>query len=453
MNMGKIASRRPLLLRFNRARGAIAARLGSCLTCVLLLAGTVHALDPNKRLTQYMHTSWRIQDGSAPSGMSAITQTSDGFLWFLSPSGDLYRFDGVRFHPWRLPADAGSIGKIMNILGDHAGGLWVVGEHEVVHLKAGVVTSRIQLEGADWTANGISEDADGSIWVVRAENGISEPLCHLTERAVTCFGKADGIPISPFDALLPDGNGGFWLGGQTALVHWHSGVSEMYPIEGLKSNAGQPGIISLARGPDGSVWVGIINEGPGLGLAKLEEGAVRSFLTAAFDGSKVNVFPMRFDRDGNLWVGTLSNGVFRVHGKIVEHYARTEGLSSDYVRTLFEDREGIVWAATNTGIDKFHDPRITTFSAVEGLGKDLAVGVLASRDDTIWIANGESFDHIVDGTVSSIRTGAGLPGHQVTSLLEDHAGDLWVGVDDGLYLFKNGHFRRLPESQAAWDDN
>ncbi len=145
--MGKIAFCLPLVLRFNWARGPIAAMLGCCLTCVLLLAGALHALDPNKRLTQYLHTSWRIQDGSAPSGMSAITQTSDGFLWFLSPPGDIYRFDGVRFHPWRLPGDSGSVGKTMNILGDHAGGLWVFGEHEVVHLKGAVVTSRIQLEG------------------------------------------------------------------------------------------------------------------------------------------------------------------------------------------------------------------------------------------------------------------------------------------------------------------
>ena len=36
-------------------------------------------------------------------------------------------------------------------------------------------------------------------------------------------------------SVLADGNGGFWLGGQTALVHWHGGVSETYPIEGLKS--------------------------------------------------------------------------------------------------------------------------------------------------------------------------------------------------------------------------
>jgi len=30
-------------------------------------------------------------------------------------------------------------------------------------------------------------------------------------------------------------------------------------------------------------------------------------------------------------------------------------------------------------------------------------------------------------------------------MLEDRAGNMWVGVDDGLYLLKNGNFRRVPE--------
>ena len=113
-------------------------------------------------------------------------------------------------------------------------------------------------------------------------------------------------------------------------------------------------------------------------------------------------------------------------------------MSSDTVFALFEDREGIVWAATTQGVDNFHDSRITTFSASEGLGKDAAIGVLAGRDGTIWVANSGSLDSIANGRVSSIRTGNGLPGSQVTSLLEDRAGNIWVGVDDGLYLLRRG---------------
>ena len=53
----------------------------------------------------------------------------------------------------------------------------------------------------------------------------------------------------------------------------------------------------------------------------------------------------------------------------MDHYGRAEGLSSDDVYAVFEDREGILWAATPDGIDKFRDPRVTSFSASEGLGK------------------------------------------------------------------------------------
>ena len=168
-------------------------------------------------------------------------------------------------------------------------------------------------------------------------------------------------------------------------------------------------------------------------------------MTPTFDGSKVDVTRMISDRRGNLWVGTDAKGVFHIHGNDVDHYGRTEGLSSDTVWTLFEDREGIVWAATSNGIDSFRDPAVTTFSALEGLPKEAAVGILASKDGTIWVANNGSLDRIANGTISSIRTGAGLPGHQVASLLEDRAGNMWVGLDDGLYLVKNGRFRRLPE--------
>jgi signal transduction histidine kinase/ligand-binding sensor domain-containing protein len=376
--------------------------------------------------------------------MFSITQTSDGFLWFSALEQGLYKFDGVRFLPWVPPAKIGSI-RIDVVFADHAGGLWAIGDHEIAHVKDGTVIADFELEGIGGHA-GISRDRDGSLWIARASNTVSDaPLCHITDRAAKCFGKSDGMPISPADAVLGDGEGGFWVGGQTALVHWRAGVSQIYPIEGLKSNAGDIGINRLARGPDGSLWVGIAAAGPGLGLGQLKGGVFRSFVTPKFDGSKVSVYDMVVDGDGSLWVASLGKGIFRIRGDVVEHYGQTEGLSSDTVGALFEDREGIIWAATTNGIDSFRDPRIVTFSAVEGLGKDAVAGVLASHDGTIWIANAGSLDHIVNGIVSSIRAGNGLPGHQVASMIEDHAGNMWVGVDDGLYLFKSGRFRRLPE--------
>ena len=104
-------------------------------------------------------------------------------------------------------------------------------------------------------------------------------------------------------------------------------------------------------------------------------------------------------------MGTLGNGLFRIRGDVVEHYGRAEGLSSDFVNDLFEDREGILWVTTTNGIDSFRDPRVVTFSTSEGLGSESAVGVLASRDGTVWVANAGSLDEHQerDGHVNSKR--------------------------------------------------
>src|ERR1700720_2536424 len=217
--------------RFNRPSNILAVILRVFLSYVLFGTTPVHALDPNLRLTQYIHTSWRIQDGSAPAAdIISIAQTSDGFLWFVAARG-LYRFDGFRFVPWALPPTV-SMHEIASVFGDGSGGLWVLGDDEIVYLKAGLASSHFELRGVQSTQN-ISEDPDGSLWVVRGSPGSRDsPLCHVTQQALKCFGRNDGIPIAPINSLLADGKGGFWLGGSTALVHWHDGVSETYRTKG-----------------------------------------------------------------------------------------------------------------------------------------------------------------------------------------------------------------------------
>ena len=150
---------------------------------------------------------------------------------------------------------------------------------------------------------------------------------------------------------------------------------------------------------------------------------------------------MMEDSDENIWIATDGNGVYRIHGQAVEHFGRADGLSSDTVFDLYEGDDGIVWAATSNGIDNFRDLPVTTFSTSEGLRQDEAVSVMATKDGTVWVANLGSLDFIRNGVVSSVR----VPGQQVTSFLEDHQGHIWVGIDDGLFIYQDGRFRRIPE--------
>ena len=122
-HMRKIASR-----RFNWPDNTLAVILSVFLSYVSFGTAPVHALDPNLRLTQYMHKSWGTQDGSVPAAMSSITQTADGFLWFSALSQGIYRFDGVRFVSRTLPTHDKAMSTIVEVYGDHAGGLWALGE-------------------------------------------------------------------------------------------------------------------------------------------------------------------------------------------------------------------------------------------------------------------------------------------------------------------------------------
>jgi signal transduction histidine kinase len=412
-----------------------------CFSILLLLFATqnAQALDPDKRLFQYRHKAWRVQDGVLPNSPQWISQSAEGYLLVGIPSMGSYQFDGIRFVPWQPSTSH----VVENILPGKGGGFWLIGPAEVLHVQGQRVLSHFELHGAPIgrAQKSMLEAADGSLWtVLNRHEESSGPLCHVTDLTAHCFGASEGMPYPRANALVSDGSDGFWVGTDQALIHWQPKKVETHELDALASNAGQTGIGSLVRNSDGSLWVGIEKKGPGLGLGIFDGRQFRSFATPTFDGSKLVVNALLMDRDQNLWVAALT-GLYRIHGDVVDRFGAADGLSSDTVLELFEDREGILWAATSGGLDSFSDTSITTYSHSAGLAADVVDSVWVSRDGTIWAAEDGALDTIRNGVVSSIRSADGLPGEQVSSLLEDRAGHMWIGVDDGLFLYEQQHFR------------
>jgi signal transduction histidine kinase/ligand-binding sensor domain-containing protein len=422
---------------FVRARHTLALIAIFC----FFAAGQSAALNPSKRITQYQHRAWRVEDGNLPHNPRWISQSADGYLWVGGYSLGVFRFDGVRFVPWVPPT--GVSNPIVQFLPSKSGDLWVAAGRELDLIKKRRVISRYDLhDEPSFLPQSMIADADGSIWVVLSGHS-NRPVCRIFDGAARCFGEADGIPFHDADAILPDMKGGFWFGTGTSLVHWKPGHSDVYTPKGLDSNAGQVGIASLALGADGSLWVG--NQVRSFGLQKFDGREFKPFANRKFDLSKVGVTALLVDHEQNLWVATSDTGLYRIHGETVDHFGKTDGLSSNSLLDLYEDREGILWVTTSNGLDSFRDRNITSFSQSEGLPSDPVVSVMASRDGTVWMGSDGSLDYMRNGEVSSISSRNGLPGSQVTSLFQDRAGRIWVGVDDGLFVYENHHFQRLPE--------
>ena len=112
-----------------------------------------------------------------------------------------------------------------------------------------------------------------------------------------------------------------------------------------------PGVVwALAQDADGYLWVG--NDA---GLFRFD--GERFVAWSALSSTSVPSAPVRslsVARDGSLWVGFGGTGGVGhlVNGRL-RQYTEADGLGPGAVVVLIEDREGRMWAGSNSGLYRF----------------------------------------------------------------------------------------------------
>src|SRR5262245_46633181 len=412
------------------------------LVLLLLVPAPALALDPARSISQYGHMTWTLRDGFLPGAPTDMTQTADGYLWIGTRAG-VVRFDGVRFTPLTPPEGQQlPTNRIMSIGSARDGSLWIGTRGGLARWHKGHLTQYADTPGSVMS---ILEDHSGKVWFTRlAPPNDSATMCEVSGERATCHGAADGVPM--LRNLAADAQGRFWAVSDNVLVRWDGASARTWVPPGLPPPDQRTNLDvfqSVLPDPDGSVWVGAMQPSRGLGLLRLVGDELQPFVVPGFDGRRISVSRMLFDRHGALWIGTQDEGVYRLHEGKVSHYRRGDGLTSDTVQNLFQDREGTLWVLTTQGIDAFRDLRVASVSSREGLTADLANAVLAGRDGTVWIDTWHSLDILRDGKVTSLRAGRELPGEEVSALFEDRDGTLWVGIDYDVTVYEHGRFKPI----------
>jgi|GEM_PF-444236 len=152
------------------------------------------------------------------------------------------------------------------------------------------------------------------------------------------------------------------------------------------------------------------------------------------------------DRDGLIWIGTMS-GLVRYDGYRMQVFGtRTEdtpGLPDTYVRRLAALPDGGLLVGTNAGGLARFNPDDNTFKVYPaGDGSLVGSKIYDMADDHAggyWIATEAGLDHINldSGAISHVDIGteAALP---IFSIRQDRAGNLWLGSDNGLFVRQQG---------------
>jgi len=145
------------------------------------------ALDPTIQISQYGHSSWRVQDGAFRGAPNTIAQTKDGYLWIGTDAG-LVRFDGVRFVSWSPPSGQRLLDpRVVSLLAARDGSLWIGTGYSISQWRSGELINHQQLGGR---IEAIVEDSDGAVWFVRTQitDGMG-PVCRIKNEQLQCYGK------------------------------------------------------------------------------------------------------------------------------------------------------------------------------------------------------------------------------------------------------------------------
>ncbi|HPF90351.1 MAG: histidine kinase [Flavobacteriales bacterium] len=255
---------------------------------------------------------------------------------------------------------------------DGAGALQYAGDRFITFTQRDGICSDLVMN--------ITADARGDLWLGTYDNGI----CRMDGMAMVT--TLDGLPNNTIWSGMRDRNGNLWFGTSAGPVLLVNGIVQPLPAELLVHE--QP-VLSLDEGPDGTIWFGMRE-----GLLGMRPDRTVVYHASGPDGPGRSIRSMWHDRYGHLWMAT-DNGLVRKADGAFARWTTAEGLSDNTVQCLLPDSKGRLWIGTANGL-----------SCMDG------------------------------GVFQRIRLAGDLGSNYLDLLVDDGAGRIWAGTNNGLYAFE-----------------
>jgi len=431
---------------------------------LLLLSTPTRALDSAKPISDFIHETWSVDDGLPQSTVRSIAQTRDGYIWFATHEGAA-RFDGRKFTVFNeantnvlrgsgvAALRAARDGSLY--LGLRDGGLVRLrGEKfEVVTPNGGLPKGSVSV---------LEEDPSGAIWIGTSGGGVAK--LSVADNKTQIFTTAQGLPHDIVTSIRPSALGHVWVGtfaGLSAIRTSAAGGASTLVTRPTGDILDTTYISSILHDRRGGLWVATYGSGLYYQLSaakKLETVAEIAGSNAAVattsgfrlytrrDGLVSDTLTRLFeDRAGSIWVGSLE-GVQRLRiaddrSSITafETYSAQGGSTNNFIRDIVEDTEGSLWLGTDRGIERFRDGRFTTWGLQRGLTEQFARTVLEDKSGAIWVGTSDGLFRFADRQVRRFGREQGLLNSAILSLAESRDGAIWVGTNaGGLHRLRGG---------------
>lgn len=381
--------------------------------------------------------NYKIEDGLSQSSVFAITQDSDGFMWFGTRDG-LNRFDARRFKIYRnVKGDSLSLesNEINCLVIDKENRLWI-GTRLGLHLYNKTLDNfiRVSLAQPDGgyapqeSIRGLLSDSNGRLWVLsgtrvfvsKKEDPMLFDLLEIQNPTVP------GTRKSVMRNIFEDSNGTIWI----------SNNFNLYRVTSNKLGDYESHIVKFPLEPQSN----------------------------SFRVNSIVEYP-----EGKLWMGTESSGVilYDINRDIHKQYQHLNNdpnsLVSNKIRSIVIDESGMIWIGTVEGLSIL-DAITQNFTTIKSnpendlsLSANSIISMYKDYAGSIWIGtfyggvNLFSRYHFSYNYYKTQRDGTGLSEKIVSKIVEDENNNLWIGTEGGGLNYlnrKSGRFEYFTASST-----
>ena len=362
-----------------------------------------------------------------------LRETSDGTLWIGTIGHGIYKYRDQVFSQITAP-DSLPSNTALNLFEDVENNIWIGTQAGMLRLSKTPIQSVALPDAGDYDAETVYQDHNGDLWVAAAN------LFRFHDGKVTHvrFAGISGVRVRN---VFRDSEGALWIGTEGRGVFRQSGSRLVHYMtkDGLVNNF----VRVFLQGRDGSVWIATDE-----GVSRWRAGGFTNYQER--DG--LCYFSTRTlweDRNGDVWIGT-DRGVSRLHAGNFVKDPVTDTLKNEKIWVIREDSDGGLWFGTRTGgLYRWRSGKLTHYTTAQGLASNSIYEMLEDRMGNFWISgpNGistisrreldviaEDPAHplsltlygISDGLETTQMYGAEKPGGVVTS-----QGEVWFASNKG----------------------
>jgi len=427
----------------------------------------VAAPDPSRPIVARIYGT--TQGRAATGWVNSLLQSRDGKLWAATPTGLFFISPSDRARTPELQlydAKNGLCTSVWEVTEDRDGNLWVASACGAQKIARNGFTGFGQADGLEWTnINSIFENREGALFVISYSSSNNH-----NERIINQFDGARFQSVKPNlpsniwysgwgwgQTIIQDHLGDWWIPGfglhRFPKVERIEELARAHPqfMRTLGGDYDHSEIFRLYEDSHGDLWMGMTGGHYSLLRWERATNLVHDYTAETGVPPNTDFTAFREDRADNLWIGTSEGGgLLRFRDGKFKRFTREDGAPAGWVISLYLDRVGRLWIASQLGgLNRVDDPtadslRITAYSTHDGLSSNNIRSITEDEWGRIYVGTGHGVDRLDTrtGSVKQFTVADGLPKGDIAYSYCDRQGELWFGSAFGLS-------RLTPEKQES----